>query len=50
MAEILADIQKQIAGNLSNLMEEQLGLRLQAEKTIPIEGIVIEHVERPSPN
>jgi uncharacterized protein (TIGR03435 family) len=38
------------AKNLSARMEEQLGLRLQEEKAISVEVLVIDQVERPSPN
>ncbi len=31
-------------------MEEQLGLRLQAEKSIPVEMIVVDRVEMPTEN
>jgi uncharacterized protein (TIGR03435 family) len=37
------------ASDLSARMEDQLGLRLQAEK-VPFETIVIDEIERPSPN
>jgi hypothetical protein len=35
---------------LSLKLEEQLGLRLQAEKTVPIEVLVVDEVKKPSPN
>jgi uncharacterized protein (TIGR03435 family) len=38
------------AENLSNQLEQQLGLRLQAEKAISVETLVIDSVEPPSPN
>jgi uncharacterized protein (TIGR03435 family) len=31
-------------------MEEAIGLKLQSEKAIPVQVIVIDHVERPSEN
>lgn len=38
------------AAEVSALMEEHLGLRLQAEKAIATEMIVLDHVEQPSEN
>jgi uncharacterized protein (TIGR03435 family) len=38
------------ARNLSARMEDQLGLRLQQEESIDVEVLVIDQVERPSPN
>jgi uncharacterized protein (TIGR03435 family) len=38
------------AENLSARLEKQLGLRLQSEKAISIVALVIDSVERPSPN
>jgi uncharacterized protein (TIGR03435 family) len=38
------------AENLSALIEEQLGLRLQPEKAVSVEALVIDSVEPPSPN
>lgn len=38
------------AAGLSADLEEQLGLRLQAEKAIPIKIFVIDSVQKPSPN
>jgi len=38
------------AENLSALLEQQLGLRLQPEKAISVEALVIDSVELPSPN
>jgi uncharacterized protein (TIGR03435 family) len=35
---------------LSADLERELGLRLQAEKAIPIKTLVIDSVEKPSPN
>ena len=37
------------ASQISKALEEQLGLRLQAEK-VPVETIVIDQIERPLPN
>jgi uncharacterized protein (TIGR03435 family) len=37
------------AANLSGAMEDRLGLRLQPEK-LPVEVVVIDQVEKPSPN
>jgi uncharacterized protein (TIGR03435 family) len=37
------------ASDISGALEEQLGLRLQAQK-VPVEIIVIDQIERPSPN
>jgi uncharacterized protein (TIGR03435 family) len=36
--------------NVSASLEEQLGLRLQPEKAVSVEVLVIDSVERPSPN
>jgi uncharacterized protein (TIGR03435 family) len=49
-AERMADAQKQIAETMSDLMEEHLGLRLQTEKSIPVESIVIDQIEMPTEN
>jgi uncharacterized protein (TIGR03435 family) len=39
-----------LAERLSDRLEDQLGLRLQAQKTIPVRSIVIDHAEKPSEN
>jgi uncharacterized protein (TIGR03435 family) len=49
-AERMADAQKQISETMSDLMEEHLGLRLQTEKSIPVESIVIDQIEMPTEN
>jgi uncharacterized protein (TIGR03435 family) len=41
---------KELANILSAKVEEQLGLRLQAEPSIPIEVLVIDSVNHPTPN
>jgi uncharacterized protein (TIGR03435 family) len=46
----LEELQRLRTESLSDAMEAQLGIRLQPDKNIPVEVIVIEHVERPSPN
>jgi uncharacterized protein (TIGR03435 family) len=38
------------AGAWSAALEAQLGLRLQAEKAVPTQRLVIDHVELPTPN
>jgi len=38
------------AAEISGLMEEAIGLKLQAEKAIPVQMIVVDHVDRPSQN
>jgi uncharacterized protein (TIGR03435 family) len=50
VSELLADAQRQAAANMSALLEENLGLRLQSEKAVPVNVVVIDHVEKPSPN
>lgn len=35
---------------LSSALEQQMGLRLQSEKSVPDDVFVIDHVEPPSPN
>ena len=39
-----------LAGRLSDRLEDQLGLRLQAERTIRVRRIVIDHAEKPDAN
>jgi uncharacterized protein (TIGR03435 family) len=41
---------KEIASIVSAKIEEQLGLRLQAEKAVPVEVLVIDNVNQPTPN
>ena len=36
--------------DLMDALREQLGLKLQSEKSAPVRVLVIDHVERPSPN
>jgi uncharacterized protein (TIGR03435 family) len=38
------------AARLSDRLEDKLGLRLQAERAIPVRSIVVDHVEKPSTN
>jgi uncharacterized protein (TIGR03435 family) len=38
------------AADISAAMEAQLGLRLQVEKAVPFDVLVIDHAELPSPN
>ena len=49
-SEMLADILRQIPAERSAALEDQLGLRLQPEKAVPTEIIVIDQVEKPSTN
>ncbi|MEP6961285.1 MAG: TIGR03435 family protein [Acidobacteriota bacterium] len=37
------------AGSIFSAVQEQLGLRLEAQK-VPVEVLVIDHIERPSQN
>jgi uncharacterized protein (TIGR03435 family) len=45
----LSDRAEAIVGAISPVMENRLGLRLHAEK-VPYEVLVVDEVERPSPN
>ena len=38
------------ASEMSNVLEDRLGLRLQGEKSVGVDMIVIDHAEEPSPN
>jgi uncharacterized protein (TIGR03435 family) len=38
------------ASEMSNVLEDRLGLRLQSEKSVPVDMIVIDRGEEPSPN
>jgi uncharacterized protein (TIGR03435 family) len=44
------ELRSVLARRLSDRLEDQLGLRLQPEKTIPVRSIVIDHAEKPSEN
>jgi uncharacterized protein (TIGR03435 family) len=46
----LEELQRLRAAALSDAMEAQVGLRLQDEKAVPVEVIVVDHVEKPSAN
>jgi uncharacterized protein (TIGR03435 family) len=46
----LAELQRLRTENLSDAMDGQLGLRLEPEKGISVDVVVVDHVERPSPN
>jgi uncharacterized protein (TIGR03435 family) len=39
-----------MVGRLSDRLEDQLGLRLQPERTIHVRSIVIDHAEKPDAN
>jgi uncharacterized protein (TIGR03435 family) len=39
-----------VAERLSDRLEAQLGLQLRPEKAIPVQTIVIDHVEKPDAN
>jgi uncharacterized protein (TIGR03435 family) len=39
----------QLASDMSDAMEEQLGLRIDTEK-LPVEIIIVDHVEKPTEN
>jgi uncharacterized protein (TIGR03435 family) len=41
---------RQAVEALSARLESQVGLRIQFEKSLPVQMIVIDHVEKPSPN
>lgn len=38
------------SGEISELLEQQLGLRLELRKNQPLEELVVDHIERPIPN
>jgi uncharacterized protein (TIGR03435 family) len=44
------ELHRMLARRLSDRLEDQLGLRLKAERTIPVRSIVIDHAEKPDAN
>jgi uncharacterized protein (TIGR03435 family) len=44
------ELRRTLAARLSDRLEEQLGIRLQPEKTIPVRSIVIDDAEKPDAN